>query len=624
MRIAGIRVTNFERFRGEHEADLGPGVYAIIARHESNPDRSNWLGKSSLLSAVRFALHGSVRSDTLDGVISHGESNMAVDLELSNGLFVSRSRARGKSTQLRVLSPNGGRELEFFQAEAQAEIIRQIGLSEAEWLATSWCEQGMASHLVRTTPAERTEIVNGWLALEPLEVAAGWARRMGLSVETERARVNGQISSIEQELSEPIPADAEIAELEAIIAKAKSDREAWKAKVEARSQWRRKNEKREEWEELVERLATERNGFAALPKPKALAPFEEAYAGLTRAAETACEAYETVSSLAAGEFSGFCPVTETLCPSSEHVRATCTGNKSRVVKAKAAATEAVAAEQRARVAFDKLRSEHRAYEEARQSVAALETRVKVEPPDPGVEPGAPEDSADATWAVEKLAMLRERMGRRATLEKTRDELVEKLSDLNRARRAYFEAGSVLGRGGAQRRVAEGAVQAIEREANRRLSRVGIDLRVAVQWGREIKGLASNCDACGVAFPKHQKAVPCENCGAARGPKRDDRLYLDLTDRSGAAEDLAGLVIQLSAAAWLQGRKQSPWSVVALDEPFGQLDPENRRSFARCVQALAGEGFDQAFVIAHSADILEALPNRIVVTGGDKWSRFRVE
>jgi DNA repair exonuclease SbcCD ATPase subunit len=118
---------------------------------------------------------------------------------------------------------------------------------------------------------------------------------------------------------------------------------------------------------------------------------------------------------------------------------------------------------------------------------------------------------------------------------------------------------------------------------------------------------------------------CTRCQAARGPNLINKLDFVLSDRSGAAEDLAGAALQLSASAWLRAEKGSLWETAIIDEAFGQLDGANRRALGRHLAALlAGRyGFSQALVVAHSSDVLEALPGRIEIEGGPRGSSVRV-
>jgi DNA repair exonuclease SbcCD ATPase subunit len=105
----------------------------------------------------------------------------------------------------------------------------------------------------------------------------------------------------------------------------------------------------------------------------------------------------------------------------------------------------------------------------------------------------------------------------------------------------------------------------------------------------------------------------------------DKLELVLSDQSGAADDLVGVALQLSASAWLRAERGSAWSTVLIDEPFGQLDAAHRRALSAHLSAmLAGRyGFEQAMVIAHHASVLDALPGRIEVIGEGGRSRVRV-
>jgi len=188
-----------------------------------------------------------------------------------------------------------------------------------------------------------------------------------------------------------------------------------------------------------------------------------------------------------------------------------------------------------------------------------------------------------------------------------------------------EALVVFGKLGAQKRVAESALKSIEDGANAMLRECGIDLSVEVQWSREGGGLARSCDACGHPFGTSAKVKQCERCGADRGPLLVNKLELVLSDRSGAAEDLVGASIQLSASAWLREDRGSAWSVALVDEPYGALDASNRKAFStHLASMLAGRyGFVQAFVVSHSPDTVTQLPGRIEILNDGGRATVRV-
>lgn len=187
------------------------------------------------------------------------------------------------------------------------------------------------------------------------------------------------------------------------------------------------------------------------------------------------------------------------------------------------------------------------------------------------------------------------------------------------------AVAVVGKGGAQRRVAERALSRIEAGANALLQRSGIPLQIGTRWSREIDGLEAACSACGTAYPASQKVKECPRCGATRQQKRENKLQVVMSRRSGAAEDLGGIAFQLSASAWLRARRHAAWSVAMIDEPFGSIDVAlNRMLAGRLVGMLRSDyGFEQAMIISHTRGVSDAMPGRIEVESDGRWSTAKV-
>ena len=168
------------------------------------------------------------------------------------------------------------------------------------------------------------------------------------------------------------------------------------------------------------------------------------------------------------------------------------------------------------------------------------------------------------------------------------------------------------------------MDAVGRGANAALREAGIDRSVGVTWARYGEGLASSCEECGAPYPSSTKVRECSWCGAKRGPKMVERLDIEPSDRSGAADDLAGIGVRLAASAWLRERKQIQWSNACIDEPFGSLDTANKRAIATHLTSMLGGkyGFVQTFVVAHDRIVTDALPRRIEVVGAkDKTARL---
>jgi DNA repair exonuclease SbcCD ATPase subunit len=209
-------------------------------------------------------------------------------------------------------------------------------------------------------------------------------------------------------------------------------------------------------------------------------------------------------------------------------------------------------------------------------------------------------------------------------EREREEARAEAGRLDVAVRVAARAAAVFGKGGAQRRFAEGELAGIERLACEMMADAGLPLGVRVSWSREGSGVAATCAECGDAFPRSEKVKACARCGAARGPNLVHKLEVEPTAQSGGARDLAGIFLQLAAAAWLVRERGARWATAMLDEPLAALDRAIRRQLsAHFPEVLRRVGCAQALVIGHDRGALDALPGRIQVTSRGGWSAASV-
>lgn len=336
-----------------------------------------------------------------------------------------------------------------------------------------------------------------------------------------------------------------------------------------------------------------------------------------------------------GKFDGACPVMGKACPSAEVVNSSRRDAQLlfRATQAKLEACEvqiekADDAEREARQLLAKkkrLEGELAILREEAKRLLPVFKRVQ-EAPELSVDREALDRAiTEVNQATVRLANFDEVVRRLDDLTKRQAKSRVQIAELEGEVEAAALALDVLGRRGVQRILAEQALAEIQDGANALLRECGIGLTVSVSWAREGRGLAASCDMCGTAYPASAKAKKCERCGADRQAKMIERLDVELSSRSGAAEDLAGGALQLAASAWLREQRDAPWSVALIDEPFGQLDAENRRAFAQHLAAmLRGRyGFEQALVVAHDEAIMDALPGRLLVRGTDEASSLVV-
>lgn len=658
--ISRLNLRNWKCFRGEHELALLPGVYAVAARDEGNPERSNWLGKSSFLVAILFALTGKHSSEDglADGWISRGEKQGLVELWLEvvgvprSLVEISRSRVRGEATVLVVkeLLPEGGIK-ESQGDDAQSRIDELVGIPAGDLEATRLLRQKGADALVRMRPGERTDLVSGWLDLGPLQEAAD-KDRSELRALLDRAKaIRTEVEILDRQLlgarALQIPEDEERRHTEEAQALRARAAEIHRSQVEAaRLEGLRRDKARfDQLDEQGRKLRAEND---ALDVGKYQADRERVAEKLAKAtgklAQVEAERRE-VEKLAGGKFDGRCPAMRRPCPVAADVRRTCEGDtdRLRIVAEKVGKAAEAAKDLRGReaalaqVISGHARTEERLAtmrEEAIRIVPSLEELEQYEASakdGPATAALAVRENADellrrATSIDSEVAGSRQVARRVAETELRLGEKRQELLALDPPTKTLRESLAVFGPGGAQRRAAEGALAEIEGRANDLLASLGSGLSVAVRWARENdRELADACADCGAPFPKSKREKVCTTCGAERGPKVTQRLDLVPSRRSGGADDLAGIAFALGAGTMLLAERGSDWGVATLDEPFGALDAHNRRELAAHLgQIVSSEHrIAQLFVVAHERGVIAALPRRISIVSEGGWSRIEL-
>lgn len=661
LHIRAIRLFNWQRFQGQHAIELKPQVYAITAEHEEHEGRSNWLGKSSLLGSIPFALYGWHTRPKEDAWISDSENEGGVAVILSDGSVVQRSRTRGKATRLTLIDPNG---VKCHGDEAQREIIERVGLPESDFFSTSFFVQKSIGQFVTMQPAKRQELISGWLNLGALRGAEDWARDMLDQAAGQESKAREQLVQWEQEAKRVIgsfgnPDDPAHEELLVVTI------EQWiietnaklKEAQEAAAMVRAQNQSAEH--AIARRRAIEQARITRARTVAELGTAEEAAKGIDRLAlnsalERAKEQYRKVSdeySLASKEanarrnllvsgFDGQCPVAHIECPAKDAINARKDEADARYRTAKqsldelgvrvkamsSAVTECEQAIASANIKSNAFREAVRAYDAAMKAEQALGDM----PPEMPLLGLVEEHDAKVQQYARDVERAKTALVQYQSARRRIDELKGTAEQAALETRLYGAAARLLGRGdgGVQKEIAAGALAVIEANTNRSLSESGIELSVSLKWGQESSTeLAPHCNACGASFPNSKRVKVCARCGAERGPKVDEKVDFALSDRSGAAEDLAGFHLQIAAAAWLYGQRGVPWRVIAVDEPFGALDEAHRKAMGVHVAALLRSryAFEQAFVIAHDVGSTDAMPGRIrVIAGADGWSRVEVE
>ncbi len=653
MRLARLRLKNWMSYRGEHELLLGAKVYAIVARLASDQERSNWLGKTGLLEAIRFGLYGDHRFRTDDEWISDGEARGEVELEFDDGSRVVRSRDRGKKGSL-FYYPPPGQGAAMIRDEAQAEVERRVGLSREDFGHTCHFPQKKMGELILAKPLDRMKIVSAWFNLEPLEECERRTKDLASGLELDAKKIAGHLEALgareaailgrgedgkpkfsREQIVASIPAhEKALEERRGEVASLEVELEKNATLIAGRGRIADYDQVVTEGKQV--RVELDRRDLPLLNESwkRAADESKDAAVGTGELARDA----RAKSELAKGNFDGRCPVAGIACPAKDPINAERDRNRalSEAAREKLSAAEIKyesleKAERTARAELQEAQRIGQRLEGLREQAAKLAPIAKAakaggEPEDPGILRGRLSAARDGMMAAQQqLGALRAGLAELAEIDKTREKLAARQEEIGLEVGTYREAIVIFGKRGAQRRVAEGALGQIESGANEVLRSCGADIEVEVRWSREGSGPASACDSCGHPFPSSVKVKNCERCGAVRGPKLENKLEIVLSRQSGAAEDLAGAGVQLAASRWLREARGTSWSTALLDEPFGALDAAHRKGFAAHLTAMlsGAYGFEQAFVVAHHASVLDALPGRIEIVSDGRWSVPRV-
>lgn len=642
MRIAKLRMYNFVCFAGDTELALEPKAYAVIAQNTLDVDRSNWSGKSTLLESILLAICGRHRYRLEDDWITRGATTGSVEVVFDDGVTVKRSRKRGVRTELQVTRG----DMDIAKDAAQAWLESWIGLSEEDLLATCVFEQRQIAKLILTDPSDRMAIVSRWFAMDKLVDGEDRARVLSTSLAEELAKLEQVSEMLEADLATIVASFStppDVAQLGAVYADAKTKQDA---AAQALSVWKQVGEATER-KARFDVLVKEGNALRDLVNAAV-----ETVAGMSSAESDAAiekidgeiavleQSIRVLKRVGAGTFDGACPVLSGFaCPATLRINAK-REEAGQQISTAAKTLEALSTDRRTHAdAVSLVRSKQAEVERLRgrlesmkRDALALHEKVKADEvflglhTDPNVLRQA---LADATVEVELAYQAKLRA---ENFYRQRDTQTQKLMDAKtkiadmRPKQALQNACvQIFGKNGAQRRVAESSLSRIEQGANALLSTSAIPLSVAVQWSREGGALAKTCDTCGFPFPASAKIKACTKCATTRGLNQINKLEFQLSDRSGAAEDLAGISIQLAASAWLRAKRGSNWGVALLDEPFGQLDAYNRKAMGlQIANMLSGQyGFEQSFLVAHHAEALDALPGRIQITRDGATSKVRV-
>lgn len=633
MIVRRLVLRNWMCYRGEVALDLPAGAVAVVGEHDGDPRRSNWAGKTTLMSSIPYVFWGWSVKRLANDVISWGERECLVYLDLG---VVGVERGRGRDGAFVRLVDSGG--VAFSGKDAEDGITRLLRLSRDDAFASCVVRQGDMTRFVDATSAERQAIVADWLdqaAWERCEARAREEARAADAKATGLALALGTLASMDR-LAAELPDPAAFDERARVAAE----------ELQVVLRTLRLRTLSDEFDRLKERAASLRAKLAVPPvEPPSLQEQADADQALDHAKNELAEARRK------RDWDGACPVDGGDCPAREQVLLRVSVLKGRDAVCKRLLTEVTRLDEVAAEIEQRKMNAARDVGVREQLCAELERVVARGRELRGVLAAGRDgllhrDSGDTDALRRRQAELErehatatqfaaEARGRAADRAKRAEEaarLTRERDEWAARADALWGAVEAFGRNGIQAAEAEGALADLEERGNRILRGTGLDFAFAT--AREGQKLESACRRCRHTY-RGQKDRECPQCRTRRERQRSDVLDVlvsaeggprqDVAECSGGARALVGCAVRLAAASLLRSTRGSPLATLLVDEPFASLDEEHRQLVARRLGEMATiAGFEQMLVVTHDRDLADALPHRVVVRRSGGYSTAEVE
>jgi DNA repair protein SbcC/Rad50 len=220
MRLVSIELEGIRSYHAAQKIPLdGVRAAAVIGK--------NGAGKSTILTAVLFALYGMARGadEFLSTDSDKGQVTLVFEID-GTRYKVARGRERGKKPWLSIATQADGTWTPIRAhtiAQTQQALDSIIGMSEDVFCASVMSPQGQAGRLIAMTPSQRKQLLGELLGLDSYET---YRERVGADLRTldrKLAIADDRIERLEAEISAlgtDEDLDRELADVEGFIADA--------------------------------------------------------------------------------------------------------------------------------------------------------------------------------------------------------------------------------------------------------------------------------------------------------------------------------------------------------------------------------------------------------------------
>jgi DNA repair exonuclease SbcCD ATPase subunit len=665
--IKSIVIKNFMRIRSTELEFPEEGVIGILAQGAEDPDRSNFMGKTTILEAIRYCYTGKSRADKEVELIHHGQELMYVETvtvdRLSGEQFKIR---RGRTIKNEgLIEYSDSKHIGEKSQEAEKLIQDLLGLSPEDFDLTIFFKQAEINQFMTLGPTEQKKMLMKWQnnghwtekeknVLTDIKILKDEIKKYQITLDN----LNNDVGNLEKLQQENTRLDIICTQYTDSINKLKTKLESLLPSVKVtESEYQRADREITDVRKRLYELRTEeeKNELELKTYKEVHYDYEEHNTELSSVSskiavlksQIAAEREKYDQLMTAKH--GICPILKESCE-----RIVQTGEQKSQILTSISAKEKEIKELNSRC--DHLASRISLYKKSKEIEAStikkieksktesllLKQRLKIA--HDTVNAFNREAFAEVKFCTEQIRRLEElfsdvKLDRAVIREKLRvaEENEKKANELRASVNHKLEKlenlmylAYMFGKNGIPSLEIENSFQVIEDEINYLLGEV-VDKELIFKPDRELNTWEDFCLSCGFKYPKGYKKPACQQCHEPRRKKRKDELSLSVVEDgneisfdmcSGGLKTLVSLAVRTALTLLRKRQNRSNLNIIFLDEIDSALDKTNKDHIINLINNVLHKklGFKQIFWISHDKTISHNVPQTLLVKGYETYSK----
>ena len=680
MKIAYLKMKNFMLYKKFNKSFEHVDVCGIICEYKTNKKKSNRGGKTTIMEAIKYALHGNTRAKKEIKLIHNGEEFMEVELGLidDGGKIYKIRRGRDHKN-------NGLLECDWVdkKKEAQKEINLLVGCNKEEFELINYFKQSDINKFMLLPANEKKEHLMKWLD------NTHWNKLFN-AVDVDLKDKRKQLAKKHTKKETILEDLGDKGKIEKRVDKTKNKIKERKKKVEALNVKYKKLQKKhrsgvdiedlkQQQCDVLEQINDLNNSIDenSLLKEESKSLIKKAekikrkvkklnfdcndrkeYYGQQKVYEKEANVLEDLLDKLEDEEGtcGICPLLNESCD-----RIMADPKRIKEVKKKLSIIDKDCQNLQKEIdRFDNMEARKERVKEVKKAASELRARWKQPKPlktklkalkrryeslSVSLERGQ-EDISD------KLEMI---LIKASNQEKGLDELNQKLGQYKSRIQQIEKANEkvlkidksvkkleveiedlkylslMFGKNGIPSQEIENAFCEIESDINFLLGKI-TSFEVSFNADKELGKWESECVGCGWTYRKGYRKKECEECGEPRNRKRKDELHLTIVEHgyesdfeldSGGGQTFISFAVRIALTLLKRRKIASQLDVLFLDEIDSALDEDAREQIMKLVWLLVKSlGFKQIFMVSHNKKIKESVPHTLLVQRYEKHAKAK--